>query len=369
LKRKAGKRKAKMPETFAQNKKNILIAPLNWGLGHATRCIPIIRELQKNGFTPIIASDGNALALLKKEFPILVHLELPSYQIEYSKKAENFKWKLIKNSPKTIHAILEEKKMTKKWVKEFDLCGIISDNRLGVYSKKIPSVFITHQLTVLSGKTTWISSKMHQFFIKNFTECWVPDFDKNVNFSGKLGHLKDSSLNLKYIGILSRLEKKELPKKYDLMVLLSGPEPQRTILEEKLIDEIVSFDGNILFIKGKVEETQKMEQKNKVTFCNFMTSTELETAFNESETVLCRSGYTTIMDLVKLEKKAFFIPTPGQFEQEYLAKRLKKKGIIPFANQDDFRIEKLQEIQLYSGFPKIIEEIHWKQLFILFDGK
>ena len=355
-----------MLEPFAQHKKNILVAPLNWGLGHATRCIPIIRELQKNGFTPIIASDGNALALLKKEFPDLQQLDLPSYHIEYAKKAANFKWKLIKNSPKTINAILEEKKLVKKWVKEFNLCGIISDNRLGVYNKKIPSVFITHQLTVLSGKTTWISSKMHQFFIKNFTECWIPDFDKTTSFSGKLGHLKNSSLNLKYIGVLSRLEKIEVPKKYDLMVLLSGPEPQRTILEEKLIIEVEKFNGKVIFIKGKVEESQRKEQKNQVRFCNFMTSNELEIAFNESEVVLCRSGYTTIMDLAKLDKKAFFIPTPGQFEQEYLAKRLKKKGIIPYANQNDFRIEMLGEIQLYSGFPQISDAINWKQLFILF---
>lgn len=352
-----------------KSKKNILVAPLNWGLGHATRCIPIIRELEKNGFTPIIASDGNALALLQKEFPYLICLKLPSYQIEYAKKAKNFKWKLVKNSPKTIQAILKEKKIVKYWVKEFDLCGIISDNRLGVYSKKIPSVYITHQLTVLSGKTTYISSKMHQFFIKNFAECWIPDFDKNINFSGKLSHLKNNSLNLKYIGILSRLGEKKLPKKYDLMILLSGPEPQRTILEEKLIDEIETYNGDILFIKGKVEEMQTTEQKNRVTYYNFMTSTELETAFNESEAILCRSGYTTIMDLVKLEKKAFFIPTPGQFEQEYLAKRLQKKGIMPYANQDDFKIEKLYEIDLHSGFSRIDEDTNWKQLFTLFDGK
>jgi uncharacterized protein (TIGR00661 family) len=358
-----------MPESFAPNKKNILVAPLNWGLGHATRCIPIVRELQKNGYTPIIASDGNALALLKIEFPDLVHLELPSYYIEYAKKADFLKWKLLKNSPKTIRSILQENKLTEKWVEEFDLHGIISDNRLGVYSKKIPSVYITHQLTVLSGKTTWISSKMHQFFIKNFTECWIPDFNKTMRFSGKLSFLKNSSLNLKHIGILSRLEKKELPKKYDLMVLLSGPEPQRTILEKKLIDEIKDFDGKVLFVKGKVDETQEKEQKEQVTFYNFMTSNELETAFNESENILCRSGYTTIMDLVKLEKKAFFIPTPGQYEQEYLATRLKKKGIIPCANQEEFSIEKLQEIQLYRGFPKITNTTNWKQLFVLFYGE
>ena len=136
--------------------KNILVAPLNWGLGHATRCIPIIRELEKNGFTPILASDGVALQLLQKEFPHLQALKLPSYEIEYSKNGADFKWKLIKNSPKMIEAILSEKKIVKKWIAEYKLNGIISDNRLGVYSKKIPSVFITHQLNVLSGKTALV---------------------------------------------------------------------------------------------------------------------------------------------------------------------------------------------------------------------
>ena len=160
---------------------NILVAPLNWGLGHATRCIPIIRELEKNGFTPIIASDGIALELLQKEFPYLQSVALPSYEIEYAIDGANFKWKLIKNSPKMIQAIFEEKKLVKNLVTTFDLKGIISDNRLGVRSKKIPSVFITHQLNVLSGKTTWISSKLHQHYIKKFTECWIPDFQEIPN--------------------------------------------------------------------------------------------------------------------------------------------------------------------------------------------
>jgi len=350
-------------------KKNILVAPLNWGLGHATRCIPIIRELEKNNFNPIIASDGNALALLKKEFPHLLHLELPSYNIEYSKKGENFKWKLIKNSPKTIGAILSEKKFIKKWCKEFDLSGIISDNRLGVYNKKVSSVIITHQLTVLSGKTTWISSKMHQYFIKNFRECWVPDFDKNFNFSGKLGHLKDSDLNIHYIGTLSRLEKKELPIQYDLMVLLSGPEPQRTLLQEKLFEELKNFDGKVIFIKGIIEEEQKKELINNVIIYNFMTSKELEVAMNESQKILCRSGYTTIMDLIQLEKKAFFIPTPGQFEQEYLAKKFKRSGMLPFSKQTNFKMEQLKEVELYKGFPIVLEPMDWKKLFILFEGE
>lgn len=347
--------------------KNILVAPLNWGLGHATRCIPIIRELEKNGFTPIIASDGVALSLLKKEFPHLTALELPSYQIEYAKKGENFKWKLIKNSPKTINAILSEKQLVKKWITAYDLKGIISDNRLGVHSKKVPSVFMTHQLTVLSGKTTWISSKLHQFFIKKFDECWVPDVNEIPNLTGKLGHVKNSNLNIKYIGVLSRLEKKVLEIKYDLMILLSGPEPQRTILEEKLIEEIQNAEETIVFIKGKIEKEQKHEQKGNVTFYNFMQSEELEKTFNESEIVLCRSGYTTVMDLCKLRKKAFFIPTPGQFEQEYLAKKYKKEGLVPYSRQDKFSLDDLNSVPLYRGLPVMDTEISWKQLFLLFE--
>jgi uncharacterized protein (TIGR00661 family) len=354
-------------ETFS--KKNILVAPLNWGLGHATRCIPIIKNLEKNGFTPILASDGNALDLLKKEFPHLKTLELPSYNIEYAKKGEDFKWKLIKNSPKTLNAILTEKKLTKQWVTEYNLSGIISDNRLGVRSKKIPSVFITHQLTVLSGKTTWISSKMHQHFIKKFQECWVPDFEDKPNLTGKLGHLKNTSLNLNYIGPLSRLEKQLLPIiKYDLMVILSGPEPQRTMLEEKLKNEIPRFVGNVIFIRGILEKEQKKVQVKNTIYYNYMTTDELEKTFNESQIVLCRSGYTTIMDLAKLQKKAFFIPTPGQFEQEYLAKKLKKEGLFPFAKQDKFRIQNLADTEIYSGIIKKDKEINWKNLFLIFDN-
>ena len=349
--------------------KNILVAPLNWGLGHATRCIPIIRELEKNGFTPILASDGDALQILQKEFPYLQTLTLPSYKIEYAKNGATFKWKLLKNSPKIINAILSEKRLVKKWILEYGLNGIISDNRLGVYSKKIPSVFITHQLTVLSGKTTWISSKLHHYFIKKFTQCWIPDMEEQPSLSGKLGHLKNNKINLIYLGPLSRLEKKELPIQYDLMVLLSGPEPQRTYLEQKLKNEVQFFTGKVLFIEGAIASEQKTERYQNVTYYNFMTTQELEIAFNESAMVLCRSGYTTIMDLAKLGKKAFFIPTPGQFEQEYLAKRLQRKSFVPYANQEDFVIENLQEVNLYKGLPLLEKNIHWKELFILFEGE
>lgn len=349
--------------------KKILVAPLNWGLGHATRCIPIIEALENNGYTPIIASDGVALQMLQKEFPHLQSLELPSYHIEYAKNGAFFKWKMIKNSPKMIEAILQEKKTIRQWIDEHDIAGIISDNRLGVYSKKIPSVFITHQLNVLTGNTTWISSKVHQHIIKKFNQCWIPDVETKPNLSGKLGHLENPEENIKYIGPLSRLHRKPTDKKYDLMVILSGPEPQRGMLEAQLTQEMGQFKGKVVFIKGKIEPEQKIEQAGNVTYYNFMNTEQLENTFNESEIVLCRSGYTTIMDLAQLGKKAFFIPTPGQYEQEYLAKKLKKEGLVPFARQEDFKIENLLEIDLFKGLKNFGTAITWNKLFCLFEGK
>lgn len=346
---------------------NILITPLNWGLGHATRCIPIIRELEKNGFTPIIASDGMALELLQREFPHLLALELPSYTIQYPKNGAYLRWKMIRNSPNMIRAIYKEKRMISKWINQYDIRGIISDNRLGAFSKKIPSVFITHQLNVLSGNTTWLTSLLHQNIIKKYSECWVPDVEGTPNLSGKLGHLKKPFDSIRYMGHLSRMEKKSVDKKYDLLVILSGPEPQRSILENHLKNEILKFNGKVIFIKGILEPEQKKEIADHVTYYNFMHSAELEQVFNESEMVLCRSGYTTIMDLAHLQKKAFFIPTPGQYEQEYLARKLKKDGLVPYAKQDNFRIRDLLKADLYRGLQNFNNPTDWEKLFSIFN--
>jgi uncharacterized protein (TIGR00661 family) len=346
--------------------KTILIAPLNWGLGHATRCIPIIKALQENNFTPIIASDGIALELLRKEFPYLKVLELPSYQIEYAKNGKNFKWKLIKSLPKMIEAIREEKRIVKKWIEKHNINGIISDNRLGVFSKKIPSVFITHQLKVMTGNTTWITSKIHQHIIKKYNACWVPDINAKLNLTGKLGHLENNKLKVRYLGPLSRMHRMALPIQYDLMIILSGPEPQRGLLEAHLTKEVKRFEGTVVFIKGVIEPEQKKEQIENVTYFNFMKTRQLEQTFNGSKKVLCRSGYTTIMDLVKLHKKAFFIPTPGQYEQIYLAEKLQEEGLVPFATQENFKIEDLSKTELFKGLPELDTTVNWEELFKVF---
>ncbi len=350
-------------------KKTILVAPLHWGLGHATRCIPIINALLDNNFKVLIASDGAALHLLQKEFPQLESIELPSYNISYPKKGSLFKWNILLKLPRILKTISSEKNIIKRLLSESKIDGIISDNRFGIRSSKIPSVYITHQLNVLTGNTSYFSSKVHQKIINKFEVCWVPDIEGSNNLSGKLGHVSNLNLKIKYIGFLSRMNKITLAKKHDVLLLLSGPEPQRSLLEEKLITHFKGTKQRVLLIQGCVESEQKTETLDNIICYNYMLRKDLELAINESEIVISRSGYTTIMDLAIIEKKTFLIPTPGQYEQEYLAKRLSDLKIVPSCVQEEFTLEKLKEIDSYNGFKANNQDVNYTDLFHLFEGK
>lgn len=345
-----------------------MIAPLNWGLGHATRCIPVINALLQHGFEPILASDGAALQLLIKEFPVLKFYDLPSYNISYSYR-KNLKLKLIQDIPAIVKTVKEEKKRTTQIHELENLSGVISDNRFGIRHPKVPSVYITHQVNVLSGNTTFFTSKMHQHIISKFDECWIPDNEDKNNLSGKLSE-KNATIASKFIGLLSRLQKKEVEKQYDLLVLLSGPEPQRSILEKRLLKELLTYNKEALFVRGVFTDEVITSPNKNVILKNYLLSEELETAINGSRIVLARSGYSTIMDLAKLEKKAFFIPTPGQYEQIYLAERMQNLKIAPFATQQDFKIEMLSSIDNYKGFNSFKQSNGLERgLFNLFNGK
>ncbi|WP_340170632.1 glycosyltransferase [Lacinutrix sp.] len=212
-----------------------------------------------------------------------------------------------------------------------------------------------------------MSSLLNNFQLKNFDEIWVPDFKNESNLSGKLGHLpKKSKFKIRYLGPLSKLNKTKSEKKHDIMVLLSGPEPQRSIIETILFKELDTFSGSILFVKRKIESKQTKISKNKFTIYNYMTTHELEKAINNSSIIISRSGYTTVMDLAKLEKTAFFIPTPGQFEQEYLAKRLSDLKLAPFCNQDEFNINELEKIENFKGLNMEYKTPDLEVLFHLF---
>ena len=345
-------------------KKKIIVAPLNWGLGHASRCVPIINALLENNYIPVIASDGNALGFLKQEFPDLENLELPSYHISYGK---NIKLKLLLKLPKIRKSVKEENNIINNFIKaNKDVVGVISDNRFGVRSSSIPSVYLTHQINVLSGFTTFFTSYIHQKIIHKFDECWIPD-NLNSEFSGKLSSNK-KNLNAKFIGVLSRFKKAELEKTIDVLVIISGPEPNRTLIENKLISVFKNDSRNIVFVLGKVVNHQKKWNKENILFYNYLLTKELQKLINASKVIVCRSGYSSIMDLAVLQKKVFLIPTKNQPEQEYLARYLEKKGIAPYAEIENFSKEKVLEVEKHKGL-KVDETQFNHQLFSLFKRK
>ncbi|WP_282071192.1 glycosyltransferase [Polaribacter atrinae] len=344
--------------------KKIIIAPLNWGLGHASRCVPIIKALLENNFTPIIASDGNAFTFLRKEFPSLEYLEIPTYTISYQR---SLKLGLLLQLPKIIKSVREEKRIINNFIlRNKDVVGIISDNRIGVRSSLVPSVYITHQINVLSGNTTFITSFVHQKIIQKFDECWIPD-NENSEFSGKLSSTK-KKLNTKFIGVLSRFKKEDLVENTDILIILSGPEPNRTFLENKLKIAFKNDSRSIVFVLGKVEAVQKKWISENATFYNYLLSEELQKLINSSKVVICRSGYSSIMDVAVLGKKVFFIPTQNQPEQEYLAAYLDEKKYAPFSKIEDFVEEKITTIKDYKGLKTNETKVDSK-LFRLFERK
>ncbi|SDB64570.1 conserved hypothetical protein [Flavobacteriaceae bacterium MAR_2010_188] len=348
---------------------NILVAPLNWGLGHASRCIPIIKLLLKYKFNPIIASDGEALQLLVQEFPELNRIELPSYNISYSKNKHLLKFKMLIDSPKILKAIKAEKKMTSEIVKANNIIGIISDNRPGVFNKKIPSVFITHQLKVMSGSTTWLTTSWHQKMIKHFDQCWVPDYKGPMSLSGELSSLEIPKIKTKFIGTLSRFDRIICEETIDILILLSGPEPQRSMLEKKLTNSFKETTKTVVMVRGVIENESSTEQRGNMKVYNFMLAEHLETLINESAIVISRSGYTSVMDFARLKKNVFFIPTPGQFEQQYLAQHLEELRMAPFCQQEDFTIDKLEWLKDYEGVRELDYQYNFKKLFSLFEGE
>lgn len=353
------------------HRKTILVASLNWGLGHATRCIPIIRALLEKNFEVLLASDGQALLLLQKEFPQLPSVVLPSYNISYPKDGRAFKWSLLAQSTHIFPMINRERKAVEALVAHHTINGIISDGRLGVYHKNVPSVYLTHQLNVLSGVTSLVSSKLHQWIIKKFDCCWVPDVENDqFNLSGKLGHLRNKPFPIAYIGPVSRLKKEESIPALDWLILLSGPEPQRTYLENILIKSFSKHPGKVILVRGVVEEKQNWERSHHLTIVNFLESAELGRILGQSNYVIARSGYSTAMDLALFGKKAFFIPTPGQYEQEYLAYHFESMGWAPFCHQKDFSLQKLASVHNYRGFGNCFKnDTDFSSLFALFQSE
>src|SRR5688572_8298848 len=293
--------------------KKLLVAPLDWGLGHATRCVPVIRDLVKNDCGVWLAGEGAQEKLLRKEFPSLPFLPLKGYRIKYAKTG--LTGKLLFQMPSILRSIREENKWLKEQVSKHQFDAVISDNRYGLYHEKIFSVFITHQLCIKSSLGKWsegLLQKWNYKLIDRFNECWIPDEEGKNNFAGELSHpRKLPGIPVKYIGILSRFQKRDSEEMKDhLLVTLSGPEPQRTILENKIIEQIVNYNGTATVVRGLPAEKTIIPSTNTIHFYNHLSSEELNGEAMKAEFVIGRSGYSTVMDIAALQNKSILIPTP-----------------------------------------------------------
>ena len=327
-------------------KPRILVAPLDWGLGHATRCIPIIQTLLKHNADVLLAATGGVKFLLEKEFPQLKILHLEGYQITYTRRKKFFLPKLATQLPKLFFAIRNEKKWLKKILKEEKINAVISDNRPGLYDAYIPCVYITHQLQIKTGSkiTDTLIRNFHYSFINRFQECWIPDNQSGQSLAGKLSHpVSFPAIPFKYLGPLSRFEKNQLPVAYDFLLLVSGPEPQRTILEEKLLQVFEQGTYSFVLVRGlPLEKKTLVLQSTRSKVFNHLSARELNEIILQSNIVVARAGYSTIMDLAKLEKKAVLIATPGQTEQEYLAEFLNDKNLFASISQEDISLHTIE---------------------------
>lgn len=333
--------------------KRVLVAPLNWGLGHATRCIPIVKSLLNRNCQVVIASDGASLDLLRTEFPELKSYALTGYNPSYNGNG-SLVWAMAKQLPQFIRAMKRELNETRRIVDEEGIDVILSDNRYGVRSAVLPSVLITHQLNLMMpGNLQWLSGSVnayHRRLIRKFNYCWIPD-DEQAQLAGELAK-PGNQLNTRYIGPLSRLQSVSvngtLP--YDIVAILSGPEPQRSLFEQIVEDELSSSGKKCLIVRGIVAG-DRIRSHNGIDIVDYLGSRRLNEVLTSAGVIISRSGYSTIMDLAKLGKKSIFVPTPGQTEQEYLASYCMARKMAFSVNQNNFNLsEALHGLDAYRGF-------------------
>jgi len=326
-------------------KKNILVCPLDWGLGHATRLVPIIELLLTKGANVIIGADKAPLEFLKQRFPECDSVKLSGFIPSYP-KGKGMAAKMAMQFPEMKRQAVESNKLLQQIINKKKIDIVISDNRYELFSEKVHTVFMTHQLNIQSSGFQKLFSPFIKWqistYIKKHNELWIPDFESAPKLSGELSEVKRMPIdNYLFVGSLSRfsiMDIKAQEKKYDILVILSGPEPQRTILETKLEEQLLGKKYRVLFLLGQ-PSVKEIVTKENITKIPHLNDRDFANIIMSSEIIISRPGYSTLMDLVVFGKKAIFVPTPGQTEQEYLAKTLKENGNFYFQEQEKLDIE------------------------------
>jgi uncharacterized protein (TIGR00661 family) len=338
----------------------VFVSPLSWGLGHATRDATIIKELIRRGHSVTVGSSGRAFQMLKQEFPECRFIEFPDYKPPYN-ASRFFLPKFILKVPSILRAIAKEKQNFNEFLKKNKFDMIISDNRFGVYSREIPSFFISHQLRFSVPRyffafgfyTEFFNAHCHKHFIKVIT----PDNeDWKIRLSGKLSQnnfeLKKDKIY--YAGILASVERKKVKKDIDYFISVSGPEPQRSLFEKNIMGQAEKLSGKRVIVLGKPDQKSSRTDED-MTVLSYAKRPEMQDFMNRARFIITRSGYTTMMELAELGlKKGIFTPTPGQTEQEYLSRYYKKRGW--FLSKPDHKLDLSRDIpqsEDYTGFPDV----------------
>lgn len=336
--------------TFAKNifdlGKNILLCPLDWGLGHATRCVPIIKALSEQGHKVIIAADLEPLAFLQKEFPEADFIKFPGFKPRYS-KGNSQVFKMMSLFPGALRDFRKDHEAIESIVKNYNIDAIISDNRFGCWSDLVHSVYISHQLNIQIPRgwrwATPIINIFNHHFINKYDELWIPDCDYKLSLSGRLSHPANVKIKTSYIGLLSRFSsdnQEDEKKDTKHLVILSGPEPQRTILEDIVLKQAAATNDKILILRAKPDNHDFPRNiPDNVTMFNHVDDDLFVELINSSENIICRGGYSSLMDLVRLNRNAYLIPTPGQTEQEYLCQHLGRLGYFNWCKQSGFQLD------------------------------
>jgi uncharacterized protein (TIGR00661 family) len=331
----------------------VLLSPLHWGLGHTTRCIPLIRELILLDCDVVIACTASQRKLLEKEFQSLTFFDSPQTQPSYGKNKFLTLVSLLLQTPKILTSIKQENRWLREFLSAHPVDAIISDNRFGLYAPGIPCIFITHQINVKTGLGRLfdgLARRINYRFIEKFTACWVPDAEVPQSLSGELSHpAVYPKIDIARIGAMSRFEMCAENTDDYLLIILSGPEPQRTLLEKKIIEGLWEYKGKAILVRGTVDYSVPIKLPNHVAVHPHLQAARLNTLICAASMVISRCGYTTVMDLMKLQKKAVLIPTPGQAEQEYLSQYLHEKQFAYTVSQNDFSLA--STLQAAHQFP------------------
>jgi uncharacterized protein (TIGR00661 family) len=318
--------------------------------------MPLINTLLEWKAEVILGGDGRSLHLLENEYPGLESIELPSYNVRYT-SGSAMAAMTIALIPNYLMAAYREHAFLARLIQQRGIDAVISDNRYGMWSPKVPSVVISHQISIIPpsviGWTMPAIYRLHRLFLHRFDQVWIPDLAGHSNLSGQLSHKYAPSDKMRYIGPLSRFQGSVLKPANGsgVLAVLSGPEPQRTILEERIAAQAAGMEEEFTVVQGKTESYSERKEGN-IRYVSYMNSAQLLEAFSRAEVVVARSGYSTIMDLYALGKKAVFIPTPGQTEQEYLAEQLGAQGMAVVQKQNALDLDSaLKQVKRIRGFP------------------